>query len=124
MPRKNRLIEGLEVTAHRFMQEESERTSRKFEEDATVSAEGVVRWKSNDNVPPREVLEFWHHLKKPFDFELSLKTEQEDTDRFLEECRASMANREYSLEEMHEMRNAFGEGETIVNVITGKRTKL
>jgi hypothetical protein len=42
----------------------------------------------------------------------------------IEEIKEMLSKREQSQEELSEMRNAFGEGEVVVNVITGKKTKL
>ena len=52
--------------------------------------------------------------------------EIEETDRFIEEWKKNRANRsaEEIAEERYEMRAAFGPGETVVNVLTGERTKL
>lgn len=45
-------------------------------------------------------------------------------DLTLGEYIAANKNREHTPEELYEMRAAFGPGTTVVNVITGKRTKL
>lgn len=124
MPKTNRLIEGLNSSAYKFQQEESERMNAQFETDAGVSPEGVVRWKSNNNVPPSDVLEFWKHLGKSFNYELSVQVSEEEDRTFLQEYRKRKENHQYSEEERFEMRNAFGAGATVVDVITGKRTIL
>lgn len=87
---------------------------------------GVVRWNSNDNVPFDDML---------FDFvtigvideatrQRSNEARSADTAAFCAEYRKAMANHVPSDEEMFEMRAAFGEGETVVNVITGQRIRL
>jgi len=47
----------------------------------------------------------------------------EKTKKFLEEYRENMKDHEPDAEHMYELRAAFGEGETVVNVITGKTYK-
>jgi hypothetical protein len=47
-----------------------------------------------------------------------------DTIAFVAAYRQRMANHVHSAEELNEMRAAFGPGATVVNVITGKSTKL
>lgn len=103
-------------------QRETERLIAQFDTDASVSADGVVRWNSNGSVPPQDILDFWAHLQKPFDLARSAAVRSEELDKFLAEYRANA--RPPSDEELHEMRAAFGPGEVVVNVITGQRTKL
>lgn len=99
------------------------RLEKKFETDAYVK-EGIVRWKSNDRVPPLEEMEFWAFLEKPFDFDRSLSVQKEETKKSLEEYRMREQNRQLSDEERYEMTAAFGKGATIVNVLTGTTFKL
>lgn len=51
-------------------------------------------------------------------------TKSEKDKKALEDYRERMKNHVYSAEEMFEMRAAFGEGETVVNVITGEKIQL
>lgn len=84
----------------------------------------MLRWKSNNSVPPQEVLDFWKYIGKRFNMTKSVAARERETKDFLKEYRKRMENYEHSAEEMAEMRAAFGEGATVVNVITGKKTKL
>lgn len=82
----------------------------------------VWRWRSNDQVPPEDVIEVAR--------ELGLITAEEaiasDAER-AREMRAFLA--EYrrlqsptpSAEEQFEMRAAFGPGETVIDVLSGRR---
>lgn len=45
-------------------------------------------------------------------------------DAFISDYKRKMKNHRHSDEEMFEMRAAFGPGATVVNVITGKKTRL
>lgn len=121
--RANDYIRGLENNAPLYLRESSKRLEKQFETDAYV-VEGIVRWKSNDNIPPTDILEFWDHIGKSFDLEKSKSLDEEESTKFLEEYRKSQENRQYSEEELFEMRAAFGEGETVINVFTGKKTIL
>ena len=86
----------------------------------------VIRWKSNDNVPPADLLEDWWRVDAISMCELkeSEKARDRETSAFLDAYAESMRNHVPSDEEMFEMRAAFGEGETVVNVITGRRIQL
>lgn len=92
-------------------------------ERATVSS-GVVYWSSNNNVPDEEILRDFLLIGKIFDLEASLKKREEQVSSFLSEYRKKMETYEHSPEEIDEMRSAFGPGATVVNVVTGKKTKL
>lgn len=83
---------------------------------------GVYRWKSNDRVPFDDMLKCWN-----LDSETLQKCKDArnaDNEEFLAEYRERMKDYEPSDEELFEMRSAFGEGAEVVNVITGKVTKL
>jgi hypothetical protein len=91
-----------------------------FFEDAYL-VDNVPHWKTGNRIPPKDILEFWHYCGLPFDFEKATIEREAETDRFLTEYRARMANYVPSDEEAFEMRAAFGPGEIVVNVITGQR---
>lgn len=86
--------------------------------------DGVFTWKSNNNFPPEGVLKEWASLGLPFDMKKTLDARDKHYREFDAAYRKRMANYKPSAEEMFEMRAAFGEGATVVNVMTGKRTKL
>jgi hypothetical protein len=102
---------------------EAFRLRAKFFNDAYL-VDGVPHWKSNNQIPPKDILEFWEYSCLPFNFEQSEIARDKETTRFLAEYRESMRNYVPSDEELFEMRAAFGPGETVVNVITGQVTKL
>jgi hypothetical protein len=86
----------------------------------------VVRWKSNDRVPPKdcldEMLSFGWITKQEFDN--SNEERDIETKKAIDEYRKVMAEYVPSPEEIFEMRANFGEGATVVNVITGKSIQL
>lgn len=102
---------------------EAVRLRQKFYDDAYLS-NGVPHWKSNNQIPPKDILEFWEYSCLPFNFEQAEIARELETSKFLAEYRARMSNYVPSDEELYEMRAAFGPGETVVNVITGQVTKL
>ena len=80
-----------------------------------------VRWNSNNNVPFDDMLEAFQQLGwiTQQDRDNSRAARDADTARFLADYRANY--RGPSEEELSEARAAFGEGATVVNVITGDR---
>ena len=93
-----------------------------------AGASNVLKWISNDRCIPHDIM---LDLKRygmvdAITVETTRIVEREETDRFIEEYKKNRANRsaEEIAEERYEMRAAFGPGETVVNVLTGERTKL
>jgi len=84
----------------------------------------VVRWVSNDRVPPADCLKemFRQGLVIESEMTASKKARDAETAAFVAEYRANYKGP--SAEELFEMRAAFGAGETVVNVITGRKIRL
>jgi hypothetical protein len=91
---------------------------------ARVSGSGVVRWKSNDRVPPQDCLDEFAEAGCEFNMVASVRAREADDREFFAEYRRQQASRQPSAEELFEMRAAFGEGAEVVDVITGRRIKL
>lgn len=91
-----------------------------------IDDKGVVRWKSNDRVPPQDCLEqiYKSGAISEVKYELSQIIRDEETSAFLADYRKRMENYEPSPEELFEMRATFGEGAVVVNAITGKKINL
>ena len=117
--KRNGYIEGLHYELPHTFREISDRMTNDFAEKAYVSA-GVVRWLSNDRVPPMDILEFWKLIGKSFDLELSSQLREKENAGYWEAYKQRIMNVEPSQEELFEMRAAFGTGTTVVNVITQK----
>lgn len=94
----------------------------KFDTDTNV-VDGVVRWKSNNRVPPADILELWAHCEKPFDHAGSEKTRREEQKKFLNDYIEANKDRQPIEEEIAMARGAHGPGVTLVNVITGRKFK-
>lgn len=101
---------------------DAQRTITKFA-DATI-IDDVPRWNSNNQVPPKDILELWHYMNLPFDFQKAEATREAETSAFLKQYRKMNTGRQRTPEELYEMRAAFGPGEVIVDVITGDRIVL
>jgi len=87
--------------------------------------DGVFRWDANGNVPPQDILNLLQmDGGVVFDMEATQAARDADTTAFLAEYREAQKNHTPSAEEMFEMRAAFGPGTTVVNVITGRKTRL
>lgn len=99
------------------------RYSREFDTEAYVG-NGVVRWRSNNQVPPAEVLNYFVQAGKEFDLEKSTQAREKEYEEFIKQYKKNMVAYTPSEEDLAEMRSAFGSGETVVNVITGQRIKL
>jgi len=91
-----------------------------FFEEAYQDAMGIWRWKSNDRVPFDDMLE-----DNGIDVETRGNCAIARTKEQMEFLQEYIDNPPpVTDEELYEMRAAFGKGETVVNVITGKRIKL
>lgn len=95
-------------------------------EQAYIDSKGVVRWKSNDNIPFEDKLQQFQDdgYITPHQRIVSNQKRTVETTRKLAEYREQMKNHVPDAEEMFEMRAAFGVGETVMNVITGQRYQI
>lgn len=87
--------------------------------------DGVVRWETNNSVPPEDVLEHWKRLDliTPATYERSKRELAAQTARYIEEykqARLAMTD-EQKAEEAFELRAAFGPDHVVVDVITGEK---
>ena len=112
-----------------FWKKNAEQEIRKMEErqmngEIFFGVDGVVRWKSNKHVMPRECREILSHTayRDLFNEDASRAAEDAETAAFLENYRRNSA--EPSEEERAEMQAAFGKGTTVVDIITGKKIRL
>ena len=85
---------------------------------------GVAYWASNNRAIPQEYAEKAIYGGLPVNAELTRELELNQMEKSLAEYRERMKNHVYTEEELGEMRNAFGEGKVIVDVITGRRIRL
>jgi hypothetical protein len=99
---------------------DDDKARRQFR-DATV-IDGVVRWQSNGAVPPADCCAQWARLGLAFDLAKTTAARDTELAAFLAEYRRTATAP--SAEQRAEMRAAFGPGTEVVNVITGRRTRL
>lgn len=92
--------------------------------DMYLDNENVPRWKSNNRVPMNDMLDMWKYLGKDFDYEKANETRQKETKEEIEQYCNRRAEYRYSDEELVEMRAAFGENTTVVDILTGQEIKL
>lgn len=109
------VIEGTERVRWIF---DAEKARAEFEKTEVV--DGVLRWKSSGNIPPRSCLEDFLEVGCEFDLERTLAADA----AHLAELVQKMRDRKPSEEELFEMRAEFGRGATVVNVLTGRRIRL
>lgn len=122
-PYLNSYIRGINIPRSPWEIKASLALKEDFSKDAYV-IDGVPYWKSNNRIPPTDILEFWAYCNLPINLEKSLQAREAETSAFLTQYREQMANHVPSGEELFEMRAAFGAGATVVNVVTGKKITL
>jgi hypothetical protein len=98
------------------------------EGEFTLDAHGAYRWKRSDNVIPCDIVQQWAQagLVTPRQRAAHEIAYRADMQAFMGRYAAAQAARtpEQLAEERAEMLAAFGPGETVVNVLTGRKTTL
>lgn len=84
----------------------------------TIVYNGIARWKSNGNIPPQDILEFWNFLGFDFDYDATSELRQVEDDEAIQ--RLKNRYNKLTSEDIHELRGAFGPGQKIVNILTGE----
>jgi hypothetical protein len=88
--------------------------------DAYRDADGIIRWKTNNVVPFADMLEA--NGITGDELARHVAAREKDNDAFFAEYRRRQPAKP-SAEAMYEMRAAFGPGQVIVDVITGRRVR-
>lgn len=117
---KNNYIEGLNYGDRHPFREEAERLASSFELN-TFKVDGIIRWMSNRAVPPQDVLDFWKHIGKRFNMAKSIAAREKEQKALMDAYKKRQHQPTH--EQMHEMRSVFGAGETVVDVISGRKAK-
>lgn len=115
-------VKALNDAKHPFHRE-ANRLAGEVRTEATVT-HGVIRWNSNGRVPFDDVVALAAHVGLDVSRTASNAARDKDVAKTMADYRERMKNHKHSPEELFEMRAAFGPGATVVNAITGKRTKL
>lgn len=101
-----------------------EKTKKSVENgEITINENGVAR-NCIGRVVMSDMMDILEFIFSNFNRENTEKALEKETQEFLKEYRKQQENHEYSLEELTEMRAAFGEGETVVDVFSGKKIEL
>lgn len=89
----------------------------------SIDAAGVLRWNSNDQVPPQDCLEAFVELGEDICLDSCRKQREIDNAAFIREYMKAQSERteDQIREQRAEARAAFGPGEQVVNVLTGER---
>ena len=90
--------------------------------DATVEADGAIRWNINGNYLPDDFCEKLEYAGFEFSREATRVARDAQDAEFLATYRKN--HRGFGAEEINEARAAFGEGTTLVNVLTGEKITL
>ena len=90
--------------------------------DHYTDANGVIRWASNNQVPPIDILElaFVDGKISEQTLQTSLATKFEEDNKAIANYIRSRKQNGYSSEELFEIGAAFGNDETVVDIFTGE----
>lgn len=89
---------------------------------ATVDADGAIRWESNGRYLMDDFCEKLEYAGYDFSREATARKREAQVEESLAQYRRN--DRGLSGEELAEARAAFGGGTTVVDVLTGKKTRL
>ncbi len=103
-------------------EEEVKKAVAQAEKDATVEVDGAIRWNSNGRYLMDDFCEKLEYAGYPFSRKVTAEKREAQVEEELAEYRRNRKG--FSAEELAEARAAFGEGTTVVNVLTGEKTKL
>lgn len=101
---------------------EVESAVRKADENAIVESNGAIKWKSNGSYLMDDFCEMLEYAGYQFNRKATAEARNIQVVESLKNYKLNYIGPD--AEELAEMRAAFGEGETIVNVITGDVIQL
>ena len=103
-------------------EEEVRKAVAQADTQATVEADGAIRWKSNGRYLMDDFCEKLEYAGYAFSREATAEKRETQNAESLAQYRRN--DRGLSGEALAETRAAFGEGTTVVDVLTGRRTRL
>lgn len=103
-------------------EEEVKKAVAQAEKDATVEADGAIRWNSNGRYLMDDFCEKLEYAGYPFSRKATAEKREAQVEEELAEYRKN--HKGFGAEELAEAKAAFGEGTAVVNVLTGEKTKL
>ena len=113
-----------------FWQKEAEESVKasikKADREAIVEEDGAIKWKLSGNYLMDDFCEKLEYGGYAFSREATRAKREVQNDEAIEQYKKARANMtaEQKAEEMFEMRAAFGEGATVIDVLTGERIQL
>lgn len=102
--------------------EEVKKAVAQAEKDSTVEADGAIKWNSNGRYLMDDFCEKLEYAGFDFSREATAKKRDAQNEESLAEYRRNYKG--LRAEELAEVRAAFGEGTTVVNVLTEDKTVL
>lgn len=102
--------------------EEVKKAVAKADAEAEVDVDGAIRWNCNGRYLMDDFCEMLEYAGYPFSREATGKKRDAQNAEELAEYRRNY--KELDEETLAEARAAFGEGATVVDVLTGEKTKL
>lgn len=106
----------------RNAEEEVKKAVAQAAEKATVEADGAIRWNRNGRYLMDDLCEKLEYAGYPFDRESTARKRDAQNKESLMEYRRN--DKELSGEALAQARATFGEGTVVVNVLTGRKTRL
>lgn len=103
-------------------EEEVKKAVAKADADTTVGADGAIKWKGNGRYLMDDFCEKLEYAGYAFSREATAAKRDVQNAESLAEYRRN--DKGFSREELAEARAAFGEGTTVVDVLTGEKTRL
>lgn len=103
-------------------EEDVRKAVAKADSDAAVEADGAIKWNSNGRYLMDDFCEKLEYAGYAFSREATAKKREVQDEESLAEYRRN--DKGFTGEALAEARAAFGEGVTVVNVLTGKKTLL
>lgn len=103
-------------------EEEVRKAVAKADADAAVGADGAIKWNSNGRYLMDDFCEKLEYAGYGFSREATAKKRDAQNAESLAEYRKN--DKGLTGEELAEARAAFGEGTTVVDVLTGKKKRL
>lgn len=99
-----------------------EKAVNEANEKAIVEESGAIRWIASGNYLPDDFCEKLEYAGYNFSRTATREAKDRQVDKSLKAYRSQ--RKEYSAEEIYEMRAAFGAGATVVDIFTGKAIAL
>lgn len=123
MTRFGREISGsLGAFWEKHTQEEVKKAVAKADADAVVDSNGAIYWSNNGRYLMDDFCEMLEYADYPFSRKAT--GEKRDVQNAEEIAEYRRNYKEMDKETLAEARAAFGEGTTVVDVLTGEKTKL